>query len=186
MRFRQNLLKAAPAKCSLIFCDSLNESPLDSALGYPRTSSLDYLVKSKWRLIRFCSGVAQIDFIYFINYLNLRENQPGSALGWPRPSSSEFLLKSKWKSFRFCSYVCLCLVWLFGLRPCLFGKYEPIRLSRFGLIDWLASLFPMESKLNNYTALPVPVSDQVLEHLDWKSLLKRWKWPIVIPTKSQS
>ena len=82
-------------------------------------------------------------------------------LRWPRPSSSEFLLKSKWKSFRFCRYVCPCLVWLFGLRPCLFGKYGPIRLSRFGLIDWLASLFPKESKLNNSTALPVPMPDQV-------------------------
>ena len=40
-------------------------------------------------------------------------------------------------------------IYIYILSICVLGKYEPTRLSRFGLIDWLASLFLVESKLNN-------------------------------------
>ena len=105
MKANWTLLWASPEQVPLIFYQHLNKNQSDSALGWPRPISFNLV-------------------------FNFYENQPDPALGWPRPSSSE-LLKSKWKSFRFCRYVCLCLVWLFGLRPLPFGKYEQIQLSRF-------------------------------------------------------
>ena len=67
IKINQILFWGAQNQFPLIFYEHLNESQSDSALACPRQFVFEFLLKSTWKSIRFCSVVSLTNFHWFSN-----------------------------------------------------------------------------------------------------------------------